>query len=392
MGIDNVQISQLLTQTVEMGASDLFLSSGAYLYVRAEGELKAISDDVLSPGSTNLVAKQLLTSEQLQALEENYELNIGHVEKNVGRFRINFFKQRGQIAIVARHIKTDIPMPHEIGLPKVMNEQIMAKNGLILVIGATGSGKSTTLASLIDYRGNRELNHIITLEDPIEYTYKHGRSIINQREIGYDTNSWDSAMKNALRQSPDVVVVGEIRNGVAMDHAITFANTGHLCLSTLHATNASQAFERIVNMFPKEQTRQILFDLSHCLRAILCQRLVPSVDGKRRLATECLINTKTVSDLIKQGEFGSLNEILGKSSVKGMHTFDMSLLRLFKTGQISEENALRYADSENDMRLKIQVEAGESRLGKDKPLNLQMNSDDDAFMILSRPPAQEDDA
>lgn len=375
--MQGLQFSQLLHNMVEKEASDLFISAGAMIQIRINGALQPVTSQPLLPGQARLLAEQFLSKQQLTDFDQTQELNIGHAEQGVGRFRVNFFKQRGEIAIVVRHIKTYIPKPQDLGLPEVMTEQIMAEHGLILVCGATGTGKSTTLASLVDYRGNREINHIITLEDPIEYMYQHGRSIINQREIGVDTASWEEAMKNVLRQSPDVVVIGEIRNHNAQEQAIALALTGHVCLSTLHATNSIQAFERILNYFPKNQSQQVLYDLSHCLRAILCQRLVPGIDGRQHLVSECLINSSTVSDIIKRGQFFQLKEILENSDVKGMHTFDQSLLQLYKAGKISEKVALRYADSEHDLKIKIQIESGNPQNSHPQEIKLRAEAADE---------------
>jgi twitching motility protein PilU len=282
-------------------------------------------------------------------------MNLAIQEKDVGRFRVNIFQQRGEIGIVARHIKTDIPNLDELGLPVILKDLVMSKRGIILFVGGTGSGKSTSLAALVDHRNVNSDGHIITIEDPVEFIHHHKKSIINQREVGMDTHTYEDALKNTLRQAPDVILIGEIRSRETMEHAIAFAETGHLCLSTLHANNANQALDRIINFFPEDRHKQLLLDLSLNLRSFISQRLVPTPEGKRTAAVEIMIGTPRICDLIKQGKITELKEVMEKSEQQGMKTFDGALYELYKTGRISYEEALKNADSKNNLRLRIQL-------------------------------------
>jgi len=279
-------------------------------------------------------------------------------ETDVGRFRVNIFKQRNEISMVIRNIKTDIPNLNDLGLPEVLKSMIMKKNGLILFVGGTGSGKSTSLAALIDYRNSNSKGHIITIEDPIEFVHNHKQSIVNQREVGVDTDTYEDALKNTLRQAPDVILIGEIRDAETMEHAMAFAETGHLAISTLHANNANQALDRIINFFPEERHKQLLNDLSLNLRAFVSQRLIPTVDNKRCAAIEILLGTPMVAELIKKGQVAEIKEIMEKSENIGMQTFDSALIRLFNAGRITKDMAIKNADSENNVRLKIELADG----------------------------------
>ncbi len=299
-----------------------------------------------------------MNQDQISEFEKSPEMNLAIQEADVGRFRVNIFQQRGEVGIVARHIKTDIPQFTDLGLPAILTDIIMSKRGIILFVGGTGSGKSTSLAALIDYRNKNSDGHIITIEDPVEFIHNHHKSIVNQREVGMDTMSYEDALKNTLRQAPDVILIGEIRSRETMEHALAFAETGHLCLSTLHANNANQALDRIINFFPEERHKQLLLDLSLNLRAFVSQRLVPTVDGKRAAAIEILIGSPRVNDLIKQGKISELKEIMEKSEQQGMKTFDGALYALYKEGRISYEDALNNADSRNNLRLRIQLADG----------------------------------
>jgi twitching motility protein PilU len=287
-------------------------------------------------------------------------MNLAISDPGIGRFRVNIFQQRGQIAIVARNIKTEIPSWQSLGLPEVLTKLIMQKRGLVLFVGATGSGKSTSLAALIDYRNTNSDGHIITIEDPVEFVHQHKKSIINQREVGVDTKSYEEALKNTLRQAPDVILIGEIRSQETMEHALAFAETGHLCLSTLHANNANQALDRIINFFPEERHKQLFMDMSLNLQGFVSQRLIPTVDGKRAAAIEILLGTPRVCDLIKQGKVDEIKEVMEKSENQGMKTFDSALFDLYKAGRISLEEALKNADSKNNLRLKVQLSEGKS--------------------------------
>ncbi|TVV45408.1 PilT/PilU family type 4a pilus ATPase [Thalassolituus sp. C2-1] len=339
--------------------SDLYLSKGAPPCAKFQGQLKPISRDVLGPGDIEKIAYSIMSEAQRQEFEEEMELNMA-MSNSSGRFRINIFKQQHEVSLVARNINTEIPDIAQLNLPPVLKDVITAKRGLILFVGGTGSGKSTSLAALIDHRNATTYGHIITIEDPIEFVHKHKKSVINQREVGTDTKSYAAALKNTLRQAPDVILIGEIRDAETMEHALAFAETGHLAISTLHANNANQAFERIVNMFPEERRNQILLGLGQNVRAIISQRLIPTVDGKRAAAVEVLLGNKTVEDLIIKGDFPSIKEIMNKSENLGMQTFDGALYHLYKQGKITLEQALKNADSENNLRLRI-------KLGDNKP-------------------------
>ncbi len=338
--------------------SDLYLSTGAPPSAKFNGELKPLAKQALPAGMVKKLAYELMNEEQIKDFEHKPEMNMALSEAGVGRFRVNIFKQRNEVSMVIRNIKTDIPNLNDLGLPEVLKSMIMKKNGLILFVGGTGSGKSTSLAALIDYRNSNSKGHIITIEDPIEFVHKHKLSIVNQREIGVDTDSYEDALKNTLRQAPDVILIGEIRDAETMEHAMAFAETGHLAISTLHANNANQALDRIINFFPEERHKQLLSDLSLNLRAFVSQRLIPTVDNKRCAAIEILLGTPMVADLIKKGQVAEIKEIMEKSENIGMQTFDGALLKLFKAGRISKEMAIKNADSENNVRLKIELGDG----------------------------------
>ena len=349
---------ELLKLLIEREGSDLFLTTNAPPTIKAHGKLVPVTDKKLPPGAAKKIAYQIMSDDQIADFEKNPEMNLAIQEKDVGRFRVNIFQQRGEIGIVARHIKTDIPQLDELGLPPVLKDLVMSKRGIILFVGGTGSGKSTSLAALIDHRNKNSDGHIITIEDPVEFIHRHKKSIVNQREVGMDTHSYEEALKNTLRQAPDVILIGEIRSRETMEHAIAFAETGHLCLSTLHANNANQALDRIINFFPEERHKQLLLDLSLNLRAFISQRLVPTPDGKRTAAVEIMIGTPRINDLIKQGKIEELKEVMEKSEQQGMKTFDAALYQLYKEGRISYEEALRNADSKNNLRLRIQLSEG----------------------------------
>lgn len=350
----------LLRIMIEKDGSDLFLTTGAPPSMKAFGKLTPMSNQPLPPGAVKKIAYQIMSPEQIQQFEKSPEMNLAISDPEIGRFRVNIFQQRGQIAIVARNIKTDIPSWESLGLPEVLTKLIMQKRGLVLFVGGTGSGKSTSLAALIDYRNTNSDGHIITIEDPVEFVHEHKRSIVNQREVGVDTNSYEEALQNTLRQAPDVILIGEIRSQETMEHALAFAETGHLCLSTLHANNANQALDRIINFFPEERHRQLFMDLSLNLQGFVSQRLIPTVDGKRAAAIEILLGTPRVCDLIKQGKVDEVKEVMTKSENQGMKTFDSALFDLYKAGRITLEEALKNADSKNNLRLKIQLSQGKS--------------------------------
>jgi len=351
-------ITNYLQVLAKHDGSDLYLSTGAPPSAKFNGELKPLAKQSLPPGVIKKLAYELMSEDQVQEFEHKPEMNMAISEAGVGRFRVNIFKQRNEISMVIRNIKTDIPNLNDLGLPDVLKTMIMKKNGLVLFVGGTGSGKSTSLAALIDYRNSNSKGHIITIEDPIEFVHNHKLSIVNQREVGVDTDSYADALKNTLRQAPDVILIGEIRDAETMEHALAFAETGHLAISTLHANNANQALDRIINFFPEERRHQLLNDLSLNLRAFISQRLVPTVDNKRCAAIEVLLGTPMVSELIKKGQVAEIKEIMEKSENIGMQTFDNALIKLFKQGRISKEMAIKNADSENNVRLKIELGDG----------------------------------
>ncbi|MDO9163408.1 MAG: PilT/PilU family type 4a pilus ATPase [Methylococcaceae bacterium] len=359
-----MELTDYLKILVQNDGSDLYLTAEAPAAAKFQGTLKPLENVKLTKERLKDIAYSLMDAEQRLAFEQLPELNLAISEPGIGRFRINIFKQRGNYSLVIRNIKVDIPNADALGLPQILKKTIMEKRGLILFVGGTGSGKSTSLAALIDYRNSNASGHIITIEDPIEYIHPHKKSLVNQREVGVDTLSYEDALKNTLRQAPDVILIGEIRSQETMEHALAFAETGHLCLSTLHANNANQALDRIINFFPEERRNQLLLDLSLNLKAFVSQRLVPTVEGKRTAAIEILLGTQLVRDLILKGEVHAIKEAMEKSENIGMQTFDSHLLRLFKNGTITLEEALANSDSPNNLKLKINLSDG---LGSSSP-------------------------
>jgi len=359
-----MEFKDYLTILVQNDGSDLYLTVDAPPAAKFQGTLKALENAKLTPARIKEIAYSLMDEDQQKAFEHIPEMNLAISEPGIGRFRVNIFKQRNSFALVVRNIKIDIPSADSLGLPPILKKSIMEKRGLILFIGGTGSGKSTSLAALIDYRNSNASGHIITIEDPIEYIHPHKKSLVNQREVGVDTLSYEDALKNTLRQAPDVILIGEIRSRETMEHALAFAETGHLCLSTLHANNSTQALDRIINFFPEERRNQLLLDLSLNLKAFVSQRLVPTIDGKRTAAIEILLGTQLVRDLIHKGDINGIKEVMEKSENVGMQTFDSHLLRLFKEGTISLEEALQNSDSPNNLKLKINLSEG---LGSSSP-------------------------
>jgi twitching motility protein PilU len=355
----NMDFRSYLKIMVEQDASDLYLSTGAAISAKIHGTLTALEDSRLTADQVKSVAYSMMDDEQIAEFEHKPEMNLAISEEGVGRFRVNIFRQRNSISMVIRNIVTDIPAWEDLGLPEVLTEVIMAKRGLVLFVGATGSGKSTSLASLIDYRNTNSAGHIITIEDPVEFVHSHKQSIVNQREVGMDTNCYEDALKNTLRQAPDVILIGEIRDRETMEHAIAFAETGHLAISTLHANNANQALDRIVNFFPEDRRNQLLLDLSLNLRAFVSQRLVKTVDGKRTAAVEILLGTPLVQDMIRRGDVHEIKEIMEKSENLGMQTFDNALYKLIQAGKIDIEEAARNADSPNNLRVKVNLNSTE---------------------------------
>ncbi|MEH6568308.1 MAG: PilT/PilU family type 4a pilus ATPase [Halioglobus sp.] len=348
-----MRITEWLKLLASRNGSDLYLSTGAPPCAKFEGQLMPIGSDILKPGEIKTIAYEIMDATQQAEFELELEMNLAYSISGYGRFRVNIFVQRNEVGIVARNIVAEIPHWEDLRLPPILTDVVMRKRGLMLFVGATGSGKSTSLAALIDYRNINSSGHIVTIEDPVEYVHTHKKCIVNQREVGVDTRSWHNALKNTLRQAPDVILIGEIRDRETMEHALAFAETGHLCISTLHANNANQALDRIVNFFPEERRNQLLMDLSTNIQAFISQRLIPTTDGKRCAAIEILMGTPMIADLILKGEFEGIKEVMEKSGNVGMKTFDDALLDLYQEGIISKEEALKNADSANNVRLKI---------------------------------------
>ena len=354
-----------LSLLAKRDGSDLYLTTGAPPCAKFEGKLTPLSKVPFAPNDIEKIANELMDEQQKEAFAEDLEMNLAYSIPGVARFRINIFKQRNQYSIVARNIKTTIPAMEDLGLPPVLKDVIMEKRGLVLFVGATGSGKSTSLAALIDHRNRNSAGHIITIEDPIEFVHTHRKSLINQREVGVDTRTFHNALKNALRQAPDVILIGEIRDQETMEQCLTYAETGHLAISTLHANNANQALDRIINFFPQDRHKQILHDVALNIRAIVSQRLVSTVDGKRCAAIEVMLGSSTIQEKIMKGEIKEIKEIMAASSeTSGMQTFDDSLFKLFKEGRIDSEEALINADSANDMRLKMDLNTSNDQAQK----------------------------
>ncbi|MBF0285368.1 MAG: PilT/PilU family type 4a pilus ATPase [Magnetococcales bacterium] len=345
----------------EKGGSDLFITADFPPAVKLFGKMTPLTTEVLAAQDTQTLARAIMNDRQVKEFDASKECNFAIAPPGVGRFRVNAFVQQGRVGMVLRTITTEIPDFEKLGLPPVLKEVVMSKTGLVLFVGGTGSGKSTSLAAMLGYRNQNSAGHIITIEDPIEYVHPHRNCIITQREVGVDTESWHAALKNTLRQAPDVILIGEIREAETMEHAINFAETGHLALSTLHANNSNQALDRIINMFPSEKRQQLLMDLSLNLRAIVSQRLIPKKGGGRVAAIEILLKSPLISDLIFKGEVHGIKEIMGKSRELGMQTFDQSLFDLYEADLVTYEDALRFADSANELRLKIKLDSKTSK-------------------------------
>lgn len=350
-----IDLNPYLKLMVTKQASDLFFTTGACVQLKIDGVMRPIGDSRLEPGATAAVVDQLLSAEELELLRCELEMNLAHEVDGIGRFRVNILWQRGDLAIVFRYIREHIPSVVDLGLPSVLNSLVMEKSGLVLIVGSTGSGKSTSLAAMLDYRNSTVTGHILTVEDPIEFSHAHKRSIVNQREVGIDTLSYGQALKNAMREAPDVIMIGEIRDKDTMEQAIRYSETGHLVLATLHSTSAPQAIQHVCNFFDESELRRVNSDLSVNLKGVVAQRLVRDVNQKYAPATEVLINTPYMAELIANGEHNGLREAMESSSDSASHTFDASLLTLFKEGRISRETALQNAYSKNNLDLQIRL-------------------------------------
>jgi twitching motility protein PilU len=384
--VDRTQATKYMLDCLKLmlsrDGSDLFITAGFPPAVKAHGKMTPLNDQVLSGQQTNMLCRSIMNDKQIKEFDSSKECNFAIAPKGIGRFRVNSFVQQGNAGMVLRTITTEIPDFDKMGLPPVLKDLVLQKRGLVLVVGGTGSGKSTTLAAMLGVRNKETYGHIITIEDPVEYVHPHVNCMITQREVGVDTDSWDNALINTLRQAPDVILIGEIRQRETMEHAINFAETGHLALSTLHANSANQALDRIINMFPEERRQQLLMDLSLNLKAVVSQRLLAKVGGGRVAAIEILINSPLIQDLIFKGDVHGIKEIMQKSKEMGMQTFDMALFDLYEAGLISYEDAMRNADSMNELRLKIKLEGAESK-GKDHLSELDglslLSEDDENF-------------
>jgi twitching motility protein PilU len=343
-------------------ASDLFITAGYPPAMKIDGKMTPVTQQILSLQHTAQLARAIMNDKQAAEFEASKECNFAIHPEGIGRFRVNAFVQQQRVGIVLRTITTQIPDFDDLELPQILKEVVMSKRGLVIFVGGTGSGKSTSMAALIGHRNKNSYGHIITIEDPVEFVHEHKNCLITQREVGVDTESWEAALKNTLRQAPDVILIGEIRDRETMEHAIAFAETGHLCMGTLHANNANQALDRIINFFPEERRAQLLMDLSLNLRALVAQRLIPKKEGNGRMAAiEVMLNSPLISDLIFKGNVHEIKEIMKKSRQLGMQTFDMALFELYENGLISYEDALRNADSMNELRLQIKLHGSEAK-------------------------------
>ncbi|MFC3092671.1 PilT/PilU family type 4a pilus ATPase [Alteromonas sediminis] len=370
-----MHLDACLEHMVEQGASDLFVTANYPVSAKVDGKITPFNDHVLSPEEALDLVHEAMNESQQEEFHSSRECNFAIAREGVGRFRCSAFWQRDQAGMVVRRIVTQIPKAEDLGLPKVLSDIIMAKRGLVLFVGGTGTGKSTSLAALIGHRNANSKGHILTIEDPIEFVHEHNNCVVTQREVGIDTQTFDDALKSSLRQAPDVILIGEIRSMETMEYAMSFADTGHLCVATLHANNANQAIERIMHLAPKDLHEKLRFDLSLNIRAIVAQQLVPTVDGKGRVAAiEILLNSPLISDMIRRNDMGGLKEAMKKGKEMGMQTFDMALYDLYKQGRIDMEQALHHADSPNDLRLMMKLDTKEgSSLGALSNVSIDMD-------------------
>ena len=375
-----MEFEKLLRLMVEKGGSDLFITAGVPPSMKVNGKIMPVNKTPMSPEMTRETVHSVMNEQQRRDFAENHECNFAISARGIGRFRVSAFYQRNLAGMVLRRIETNIPTLEDLKLPDVLKKLAMTKRGLVLFVGATGTGKSTSLAAMIGYRNKNSSGHIISIEDPIEFIHQHQSCIVTQREVGIDTDSFDVALKNTLRQAPDVILIGEVRTRETMDYAVAFAETGHLCLATLHANNANQALDRIINFFPADRQNQVWMDLSLNLKAIVAQQLVPTPDGKgRRAVIEVLINTPLAADLIRKGEVHELKALMKRSTEQGMQTFDQALYNLYSQGEITYEDALLYADSANDLRLMIKLGSetdGEHLTSMSQGLSLEVSEED----------------
>lgn len=363
-----MDIQPLLDLMVEKNGSDLFIADGKQPCIKVHGRILPVGKTKLNSKMTRDMALSTMEVWQQKEFIREKEINYAIVANNGGRFRVNSFFQMGSVGMVLRKIETEIPTPEDLHLPHILSEICMEKKGIIIFVGGTGTGKSTTLASLISYRNKNSTGHIITLEDPIEFVHQHEGCVITQREIGVDTHSWAAALKSTLRQAPDVILIGEIRDEETMEHAVAMAETGHLVFATLHANNANQAMDRVINFFPSEKHHQLMMDLSLNLKAFVAQQLVPTIDGKRRAAIEIMINSPLIADMVKKGEVSEIKEVMSKSREQGMQTFDQAIYQLYSEGLVSYDNAIAFAESKNNLRLMIKLNRGADHLGDDDEL------------------------
>jgi twitching motility protein PilU len=361
-GPNDMFLDRLFKLMAEKQASDLFISCGAPINLKVNGVVSPVSTQPMDPDTVRRIAYELMNKEQARAFESEMEMNLSHLDRAVGNFRINIFRQRGTISLVIRYVRSNVPPFEQLRLPSVLLDLIVERRGLVLVAGATGSGKSTTLAAMIDHRNTNKPGHILTIEDPIEYLYEHKQSIVNQREIGIDTQSYQLALANALREAPDLIMIGEIRDRETMQAALIHTLTGHLCLSTIHANNSYHALSRIINLFPHEARSAVLSDLSIGLRAIISQRLIRNRDGEQQPAVEILLNTSLIADLIKSGEFAQIKEAMEQSLYPGSQTFEQSLCRMFLDGKISYEEAMAASDSSTNLAWLINQNSPNARV------------------------------
>ena len=377
-------IQQLLTVMKQKGASDLFITAGFPASIKLDGQMTPVMDKALTPENSSMLMRAIMNDRQVKEFEATNECNFAIAPPAIGRFRVSAFVQQGRVGGVMRTIETTIPEMDALGLPPILKDVVMTKRGLVLMVGATGSGKSTSLAGMLGHRNANSRGHIITIEDPIEYVHPHLGCMITQREVGTDTQSWENALKNTLRQAPDVILIGEVRTREGMEYAVNFAETGHLVLATLHANSANQALDRIINFFPEEKREQLLMDLSLNLKSIISQRLVRRENGGRVAAMEIMLNSPLVADLIFKGEVHMIKEVMGRSNEIGMVTFDQYLFKLFEEGAISYDEAIRNADSQNELRLKVKLESKRARQNlMDDPAvkGLSMKVEDKATLL-----------